>query len=213
MELEDIELIEMRLFNERYGALGARFDGICDPVLEEAYRRLWMGLEIISWDQPTGWLGWSVKKFGFLSRAEGLSLLTKSESASPQRIRDLWKGMAPKKRPHYYWRTKLISQFLKALRPGPESRRDVGMNHCRIPIQSVKWVADQDPLLYRFFVSLLQPFDDNDPKDLVALGVHYDFECRLGRSVSLMEVMRECESSVIGDYLVSKKHWVLWSCR
>lgn len=61
------ELRERGILDKRPAALGAKFGGECEPELEAAYRRLWLGMEIVSWPNPPGIMGWFLKKIGRLT--------------------------------------------------------------------------------------------------------------------------------------------------
>lgn len=188
MDFEDIK--NSGLIEKRASALGPSVRDKCDQVLELTYKRLWLGLEIISWNQQTGFTGWILRKFGLLTRQDGLDLLSKP--VDPAYLEFLWKehGPKPEASRFFYWRTALIGQYI------------VARNKAYIPVRVLDWLEEQDPLLYTFlsnFGRVIQSMPGHE--DLLALGYHYDFECRKGQQVSLGEVLIEFDFQTLLDYM------------
>jgi hypothetical protein len=192
-ELQSFDDIkESGLIDKRAAALGPIVREPCDPVLEQAYRRLWLGLEIICWNQPTGLTGWFLKKAGVLTRSDGLDLLGKP--VNPEYVQRLWDKHGPKSKdsPFFYWRTALIGQYLRA------------RNFCFLPVRQhkLRWLYEQDPLLSDFlsnFGRVIQSGPGNE--DLLALGYHYNLECWHGEPISLGDVLLEFNIKPLLDYM------------
>lgn len=186
------ELRERGILDKRPAALGAKFGGECEPQLEAAYRRLWLGMEIVSWSNPPGFMGWILKKIGRLTRKDGLDLL--SMTPKPEYLEQLWKSFAPKPadRRFFYWRTALIGQYIVA--------RNVSYIH----IQGMDWLDEQDPLLYNFLSNFGRIMEG---EDLLALGLHFDVECRQGEPVSFIEVLQDMPMSELEEYIKYPEYW------
>lgn len=184
------ELKDRGILDKRPAALGPKFGGECDPELEAGYKRLWLGMEIVTRPNPPGIMGWILKTIGRPTRQDGLDLL--SLTPKPEYLDRLWKGFAPKTadRRFFYWRTAIIGQYIAA--------RSVSYIH----IKGLYWLEEQDPLLYTFLVNfgrLIQAREGNE--DLLALGVHYDLECRQGEPTSFMEVLQDMPMDALEEYL------------
>lgn len=191
MKIESFDDIKQSgLIEKRAAALGPIVRDKCDPALEQAYKRLWLGLEIISWNQPAGFSGWILRKFGLLTRQDGLDLLNKP--ANPEFLEYLWKehGSKPENSRFFYWRTALIGQYI------------VARNRAYVPVKVLDWLEEQDPLLYMFLSNygrLIQARLGHE--DLLALGHHYDLECQQGQQVSLGDVLLEFNIVLLLEYM------------
>lgn len=188
MTFEDLK--KSGLIAKRAAALGLNIRDTSNPVLEEAYKRLWLALEIVSKSQPTGFSGWILKKLGVLTRQDGYDLLDKS--VEPAHLEYLWKECGPisGKPRFFYWRTALIDQYIWA------------RNFCYIPIKELKWLEEQDPLLFTFLKNFGRDIQSNPgSEDLLALGNHYDLESLQGEAVSLGDVLLEFNYPSLMEYL------------
>ena len=191
MKIEDFEDIKRSgLIEKRATALGPNVRDKCTLKLEQTYKRLWLGLEIISWNQPSGFSGWILRKFGLLTRQDGLDLL--DNPLDPVYLEHLWEkhGPKPEASRFFYWRTALIGQYI------------VARNRGYIPVKVLDWLEEQDPLLYIFLSNYGRVIQSRPGhEDLLALGYHYDLECRQGKPVSLGDVLLEFNFQSLLEYM------------
>ncbi|WP_408601455.1 hypothetical protein [Pseudomonas sp. PLMAX] len=186
------ELRERGILDKRPAALGPKFGGECEPELEAAYKRLWLGMEIVSWPNPPGFMGWFLKKIGRLTRQDGIDLLMRAPK--PGYVDRLWKSFGPKPTElrFFYWRTALIGQYI------------VARNMSYIQLKGMDWLAEQDPLLFNFLTNFGRI---TDGEDLLALGLHFDVECRLGEPTSFIEVLQDMPMKELEEYINFPGHW------
>lgn len=183
------ELQRRGTLEKRPAALGPALSGKCDPKLEASYKRLWLGMEIISRPNPPGIMGWILRILGRPSRQDGLDLL--SLTPKPEHLDRLWRRFKPKPtdRRFFYWRTALISQYIMA------------RNITYIHIKGMDWLKTQDPLLYTFLANLdrfTQPIENSE--DLLALEMHYELECRWGEPTSFIEAFQDMPMDELKEY-------------
>lgn len=182
------EIIERKYIQKRTAALGPKFLGAkCDPALEAVYKRLFVGLEIVSWPQPQGLKAWISKKIGFLNRQDGIDLLLKpywpTEKAQP-----FWESLLSlsKGRPYYYWRTTLIAKYIAA------------RSETYIPVKELVWLKEADPLLYTFLSDYGRVMSG---EDFLALGMHFEVERISGKPTSFWDVLEDYDAGALEHYL------------